>query len=608
MRKISGESIDSMLAVLMPSLVFLLVVQAMFGFVTSPPIGDDFARVVGQANTFGTDFAAFMQGQLGDRPVLMLLIWAGLRIHGLDFMGFKLTSILLHASNAAFLYVLALKLAEYSGQRITPLRRGISAAVVLTWALCPIQWSSIVSIIQVGVPLSFFFGLATFFFFLRYARTEAPKYLLLMAGLFALSLLTKGTTAPLPLLFLAFRGTDARSRRIVRNTVGATAFTAILYVLFAALADSHYIPPQMPYVVYLMAQVKIFFWSFPHALGDRAFHFMYDTRPFWEEGIPNGTWLGGAIVVVALVLSAAAGRLGPAAYALGAYVLLILPESLIQLPDLYFDHRLSLPAGFAALILLAVVPERTVRWGRPLAFSLIGLFTAGAAWGAFRSERLANAIDSPEKYLFWEITGPVHEKDYALFAIVQNLDNFPPRSYYEGVGLRALAVLHERYPASPIYPMKLDYALFTRQHRLRAPPSLANEAFRRMVLGLVGDSPNMSIEVPLSIYCNVHRFPVLSESRLKRFLLLLAMGKVMEANESAFNVPAMAELPTVRYFWAQLSYDLEYFERDPFTPEERRHLGVDSKVFGLFARELETLAPGLPGAEGFLRKHRDLFR
>ncbi len=107
--------------------------------------------------------------------------------------GFHLTNVLLHAANAALLF-LAVRALTGAFWR--------STAVALLFAVHPLRVESVAWVAERKDVLSVFFGLLALWAYAAYARAPSPLRYAAVAACLALSLLAKPTLVTLPCLFL----------------------------------------------------------------------------------------------------------------------------------------------------------------------------------------------------------------------------------------------------------------------------------------------------------------------------------------------------------------------------------------------------------------------
>jgi Flp pilus assembly protein TadD len=179
-------------------------------------------------------------------PLTWLSHMLDVDLHGLDPAGHHLTGILLHAANAAILYLL---LATLTGARW----RSLLAAAL--FAAHPLRVESVAWVTERKDVLSTFFGLLALLAYARHARRPAGRAMLLAAALLACSLMAKPMLVTFPLLALlldlwplgrigipaggAPRGPGAGRRRALlaeKAPLFAVAFAAGIVVLFTQQA------------------------------------------------------------------------------------------------------------------------------------------------------------------------------------------------------------------------------------------------------------------------------------------------------------------------------------------------------------------------------------
>ena len=127
------------------------------------------------------------------KPVTILSWMLDSELFGTGPAGYHATNALLHAANAAILF---LAIRSMTG-RIVP-----SLIVAAIWALHPLRVESVAWISQRKDVLSGFFGFLALWAYARYARRRGAHQLLASAGLLALSLMSKPTLVTFPALLL----------------------------------------------------------------------------------------------------------------------------------------------------------------------------------------------------------------------------------------------------------------------------------------------------------------------------------------------------------------------------------------------------------------------
>jgi tetratricopeptide (TPR) repeat protein len=125
-------------------------------------------------------------------PLTWLSYLLDASVFGLDDPGgFHVTNVIIHAINAALLYLV---LRAMTGSRWR------SALVAALFALHPLHVESVAWVSERKDVLSTMFGLLALISYVRYARTPAPWRYALVAAMFALALLAKPMLVTLPLV------------------------------------------------------------------------------------------------------------------------------------------------------------------------------------------------------------------------------------------------------------------------------------------------------------------------------------------------------------------------------------------------------------------------
>jgi Tfp pilus assembly protein PilF len=161
---------------------------------------DDRAFILGEPNLTGGLTARGAAWALRDAtagmyvPVARLSHQLDFQLHGLSPGGHHVTSLLLHAANAALLF---LALAGLTGAP------GRSAAVAALFAVHPLNVETVAWISARADLLAAFFGLLALLAWTRHLRHPGRGWSLAAAAAFLLGMLSKATVMTLPLLLLA---------------------------------------------------------------------------------------------------------------------------------------------------------------------------------------------------------------------------------------------------------------------------------------------------------------------------------------------------------------------------------------------------------------------
>jgi tetratricopeptide (TPR) repeat protein len=168
-------------------------------------------------------FTTFMQANW--HPLTWLSLQLDASIWGDKPFGFHLVNVVLHAANAALLF-LALRALTGSLWR--------SAAVSLLFAVHPLRVESVAWVAERKDVLSVFFGLAALWAYAGFVRAPSARRYLAVAVLFALSLASKPTLVTLPCLLLVLDWWPAGRVRTGHDWTGLVAEKLPLFAMAAA--------------------------------------------------------------------------------------------------------------------------------------------------------------------------------------------------------------------------------------------------------------------------------------------------------------------------------------------------------------------------------------
>jgi hypothetical protein len=587
--------------------VFLFLASFLFlvEFLNVPLIGDDYARVIGSLNIFGSDYSSFMQGQMPDRPILMAYIWFAAGVLGKNVVLLKLASIFLHLLNVIVGFAVSLRLSRLLGYQFEKFPLLIVTLAFLAWGIHPIHWTAIVSVIQAGVLLSTLMATVAFYYGVLYLTTAGKRiYLILFSLFFTLGLLAKGTIAVLPLFFLFFYRVTPQSRKAVIQLIALSVFVLGLYGLWISNLNAHPLANDVKYSNYLIAQMKVFLWNIERLFFVKPnYRFMVDSLMFLRPGLSREMFLGGGLVLLGALASWGLGFRRSAFIGFCAYIGLLLPESMIRLPHLSFDHRLYAPTFFFLVFFLISFKPSQIKV-RVLGFVVLLMVVQNAV--AFVT--FSKQISSVEKYLFWEINGPPTPHENGLFSLIQNLDIQPETYYYRELSKKAANQFLLNYPESATANITKHFhnmvSIKVGRQNGNVDFSASSEDFKGVIRLLTNHSASMQWEVPLVVYQKLVRSPLIYENRLRRFILLISVGSILKSHQSIVASPAALELSTLRNLIPALAREMSYFSGNPMTIEEAIFLRFPSNAVDEFQKEVSRLFPEIPYLDQFYLKNR----
>nr|WVJ85328.1 hypothetical protein VDP59_005370 [Xanthomonas campestris pv. campestris] len=291
------------------------------------------------------------------RPLVTFSFALNYWFGGLDPFGFKVVNLLLHSINAIlvlfFLQLLFERVWVGAARRRIKTAAAISA---LTWAIHPIQVSSVLYVVQRMEIMAAAFVLIALILYLqgraRMLRGERGWFLLVLSSLATgggllckeSAVLAPLYTLGLELCILRFRADQPRDRRLLLVFYSLAGVVALLLMLWAIPdAEAAYVSRNFSMLEKVLTQLRILpmylgqiFWPSSSSLV-----FYYDwIEPSSSLLIPSTTWLGGLFLLTLTVSAAMLRRIRPL-YAFGVFFFLAahsLTSSFIAL-DLAFEHR-----------------------------------------------------------------------------------------------------------------------------------------------------------------------------------------------------------------------------------------------------------------------------
>jgi tetratricopeptide (TPR) repeat protein len=156
------------------------------------------------------------------RPLLLFSFSLDYKIWKLFPFGYHLTNTLLHILNAFLIYYLLLLI--FKNQKI-------SFLTALIFLLHPLQTEAVTYVTGRGDPLSIFFILISFIFYIFAKEKNQNKFLILSCLFFILSLLTKETVIFFPALVLFYEILNREKFKKILINTSPLFFIALIYFI-----------------------------------------------------------------------------------------------------------------------------------------------------------------------------------------------------------------------------------------------------------------------------------------------------------------------------------------------------------------------------------------
>ena len=233
-----------------PWIIALLVVAVYLPALPASFQFDDWQVVVGDPRV--SSLSAWWQSMPGMRALLKLS-YALNHESGCGVRGFRAVNILLHALNAALVFMLARRLVLRLGCNnggAGGTATIVGTATSLVFALHPAQAESVTYISGRSNSFAALWVLLTLLAWLKYREKDAGVlWPLLAAAAFVAAIACKETTAVLPLAMLLCLAAEP-GRRIFRDYIQPLAFAALAILLFAVAW------PRLPYDYLLRVSIE----------------------------------------------------------------------------------------------------------------------------------------------------------------------------------------------------------------------------------------------------------------------------------------------------------------------------------------------------------------
>ncbi|MCC7497725.1 MAG: tetratricopeptide repeat protein [Bryobacterales bacterium] len=399
----------------------------------------------------------------GVRPVLMLSYWLNFQASGLEPFSYHVGNLALHLANSALVYLIVLRLLEWSrpderrGEYKQRMAALFAAAVFL---LHPLETESVAYVAGRSEALSVLFAWGAYALFLY--RRERAVTLPVAAGvvvLFGLGVMSKEHIAVLPALLLAtdyYWNPGFKLEGIRRNwklyvPLGAAA-AAGLSIVFRVLSGSDsagFHLDQITPARYFFTQCRVI-WvyvrMFVLPVGQNADH----TFPLSKSILDHGAIFGlAALAGLAVAAWMIRKRFPLASFGVLVFLLLLAPtSSFVPIQDMLAERRTYLPM----LGLLLVVADLVARWKASPQVAGVTLCAVAAALAAATYQRAA--VWTSEVALWEDVTAKEPASPRAQFQL-----GF---AYYQAGRCQEAASAYERaktFTAKPQARLWVDWAL-----------------------------------------------------------------------------------------------------------------------------------------------------
>lgn len=309
-------------------------------------LGDDINRIF--FNPELRSYWSAITGDLGDRPLLMLIITFLSKISNNDSIVFRLFSIFIHSLVAFQIYTFIL---ELNKDNSNPLKVEIALSSSFIFALHPLHSQSITTSIQLGVLLSGLFGILSIrYFFKGISSVRDDNYITSLFFLFC-GILAKPNIFFIPIFFLfnlrKIKGSNIERTKVLLGYVILLMIPVIFY-FFAKKNNQNYLVDPLRY---FLVQTEVLFTYFKLMLIPYDLKFLYDFDiPKNILADTNWAYLAAHVAIISFAVKKLSNPILLSLF-LGFYISFLPESSVFPINHLAFEHRTYFPLIFLFLFL-----------------------------------------------------------------------------------------------------------------------------------------------------------------------------------------------------------------------------------------------------------------
>jgi len=491
-----------------PLLIFGLSYLIYWPGVSGPFLFDDITSITSNSTLEITELSqeslsiAAQSGYAGPlkRPIALLSFALNYYFAGnYDPAAFKITNIFIHGINATLLFILSFKLLNLTTRKqlpqiqLTILATGITA----TWALHPINLTSVLYVVQRMTSLCTMFSLSSIILYIiarnrliTNGTTDWRSF-----GLFSLSILSltaalfsKENAILIPLTIMLIELTLYRESQpwkqferlpsFKRNAIWATLFITAVITLLAAINYAEggfkYRPFSMSERILTETRVVTFYIFQILIPKINEFGLFHDDISLSTSIIAPWTTSTSTVFLIALIASAIYFRIKNPLYALGVGWFFIghLLESTIFPLEIAHEHRNNLPSIGIIIAVISLIPTTEFNSKRTITGLLfISIILAGTTW--LRSKQWSSAYSQA----YYET---VHHPDSPAAQSI-----FANSAHKTGHTEEALVAIKK---AMTLSPNEIAFALY-QQHILATSNQSITESIQNQTLTRIKRSP-----------------------------------------------------------------------------------------------------------------------
>jgi hypothetical protein len=332
-------------------------------------LGDDTIRIIGNVEL--NSLSTALKGSLGDRPLLMFLMWIEWNLFENNPIYFRIVNLALQSLAAHQLYLLILELQD-GGAFKKNKRLAFSAALI--FALHPIHSQSITIIIQCSVIIAGIFGFFSMRYFFRYLSDPKVHHLSFSVIALALGFLVKPIVAFIPIFYLVsslmIKGPGIKGKQYL---IPYFCTLLIPILLFISNVQNLQVQPISP-LAYFLVQTEVIFTYARLIIFPSGLKYLYDFH-LPQNLILNIGWLYLAFhISIFLILKKMIKDKAVFLWIIGIYLCFLPESSFFPIDYLAFEHRTYFAVGFF-IISMSLLVER-LQFRKNIFYSVVAIVIA----------------------------------------------------------------------------------------------------------------------------------------------------------------------------------------------------------------------------------------
>jgi hypothetical protein len=325
-------------------ITFLSLIGSYFFALDNDFVGDDIGRILN--NNELNSLRSSLTGELGDRPLLMFVMWIEKAFFGHHGEGFRVINLLFLALAATQLLDLILEVSDSENENKT----FMAGIVAFIFALHPLHNQSINIAIQGGVVMSGGLGIFSMKYFYRWLSSGKNKHIALSALAMILAMLFKPIVSFIPLYFLVVLYANKKfDFSHIKKLVPHFLALGLPLIFYFGLKKNNQF--SLSPFSYFLVQNEVLFTYFRLILFPANMKYLYDfdapANIFWNKNLLYLLAHFGIIFTTWKYLR----RKNHFILVLGFYLSFLPESSFFAINHLAYEHRTFFPLVFTFLFI-----------------------------------------------------------------------------------------------------------------------------------------------------------------------------------------------------------------------------------------------------------------